>query len=143
MLPEDAIGDLRLDLVHAFTHSNLYECLVDADKVIREVPFVVGQNDIDQDVKLNIKQDDNKPIIQGMIDCIFIKDGKVSFIDYKTDAFIVRRGKTKEEVAETMMKKYEVQMQYYKKTLETILQQPVEGYLYFFQYGTKHIKESN
>lgn len=143
VLPEDAIGDLRLDLVHAFTHSNLYECLVDADKVIREVPFVVGQNDIDQDVKLNIKQDDNKPIIQGMIDCIFIKDGKVSFIDYKTDAFIVRRGKTKEEVAETMMKKYEVQMQYYKKTLETILQQPVEGYLYFFQYGTKHIKESN
>ena len=65
MLPEDAIGDLRLDLVHAFTHSNLYECLVDADKVIREVPFVVGQNDIDQDVKLNIKQDDNKPIIKG------------------------------------------------------------------------------
>src|SRR5699024_11056472 len=29
VLPEDAIGDLRLDLVHAFTHSNVYECLVD------------------------------------------------------------------------------------------------------------------
>ena len=54
----------------------------------------------------------------------------------------MRRGKTEDEVAETMKQKYEVQMQYYKNTLETILQQPVEGYLYFFQYGTKHIKEN-
>ena len=78
-----------------------------------------------------------------MIDCIFIEGDKVSFIDYKTDAFIVRRGKTKEEVAEMMKQKYDVQMRYYQNTLETILKKPVEGYLYFFQYGTKHIKENH
>lgn len=141
ILPTDALDDLQLDLIAQFTKSDLYTDLVNADKVLREVPFVVGQDDIDPSVSHDFKEDENKPIIQGMIDCIFMKDEKVSFIDYKTDAFIVRRGKTKDDVAEEMMKKYEVQMEYYKNTLETILQRPVEGYLYFFQYGTKHIKE--
>ncbi|WP_323702899.1 helicase-exonuclease AddAB subunit AddA [Mammaliicoccus sp. Dog046] len=141
ILPSDALEDLDLKLVEAFTESTLYDRLVKADKVYREVPFVVGQDDIDKGLTYNITDDDNKPIIQGMIDCIFVEGDKVSFIDYKTDAFIVRRGKSMDDVAEEMKKKYEVQMQYYKNTLETILQQPVEGYLYFFQYGTKHIKE--
>lgn len=143
ILPDDTIEDIDLSLIQGFIQSDLYTRLVNADKVFREVPFVVGQDDIDQGLTFNVSEDDNKPIIQGMIDCIFVEGDKVSFIDYKTDAFIVRRGKTEEEVAETMKQKYEVQMQYYKNTLETILQQPVEGYLYFFQYGTKHIKENN
>lgn len=143
ILPDDTLEDIDLSLIQGFIQSDLYTRLVNADKVFREVPFVVGQDDIDQGLTFNVSEDDNKPIIQGMIDCIFVEGDKVSFIDYKTDAFIVRRGKTEEEVAETMKQKYEVQMQYYKNTLETILQQPVEGYLYFFQYGTKHIKENN
>lgn len=143
ILPSDALEDLQLNLIVEFMKSDLYSRLVHADEVLREVPFVVGQNDIDDTVSFNITDSDNKPIIQGMIDCIFIEGDKVSFIDYKTDAFIVRRGKSIEEVAESMKKKYEVQMQYYQSTLETILQKPVEGYLYFFQYGTKHIKENN
>lgn len=142
ILPNDALEDLDLSLIQVFTKSDLYKRLVNADKVLREVPFVVGQNDIDQALTFDVTQKDNKPIIQGMIDCIFIEGDKVSFIDYKTDAFIVRKGKTKEEVAETMMQKYDIQMRYYKNTLETILKKPVEGYLYFFQYGTKHIKEN-
>ncbi|MFI3377945.1 helicase-exonuclease AddAB subunit AddA [Mammaliicoccus sciuri] len=143
ILPDDAMQDLDLSLIEVFTHSDLYKRLVDADKVMREVPFVVGQDDIDQGLSFDVSEKDNKPIIQGMIDCIFIEGDKVSFIDYKTDAFIVRRGKTKEEVAETMKQKYDVQMRYYQNTLETILKKPVEGYLYFFQYGTKHIKENH
>nr|WP_275589310.1 MULTISPECIES: helicase-exonuclease AddAB subunit AddA [unclassified Mammaliicoccus] len=143
ILPDDTLDDIDLSLIQGFIQSDLYTRLVNADKVFREVPFVVGQDDIDQGLTFNVSEDDNKPIIQGMIDCIFVEGDKVSFIDYKTDTFIVRRGKTEEEVAETMKQKYEVQMQYYKNTLETILQQPVEGYLYFFQYGTKHIKENN
>lgn len=142
ILPDDALEDIDLSLIEVFVNSDLYKRLVKADKVYREVPFVVGQNDIDQGLSFEVSEADNKPIIQGMIDCIFVEGDKVSFIDYKTDAFIVRRGKTEDEVAETMKQKYEVQMQYYKNTLETILQQPVEGYLYFFQYGTKHIKEN-
>lgn len=143
ILPDDAMQDLDLSLIEVFTHSDLYKRLVNADKVMREVPFVVGQDDIDQGLSFDVSEKDNKPIIQGMIDCIFIEGDKVSFIDYKTDAFIVRRGKTKEEVAETMKQKYDVQMRYYQNTLETILKKPVEGYLYFFQYGTKHIKENH
>ncbi len=143
ILPDDAMQDLDLSLIEVFTKSDLYKRLVNADKVMREVPFVVGQDDIDQGLSFDVSEKDNKPIIQGMIDCIFIEGDKVSFIDYKTDAFIVRRGKTKEEVAETMKQKYDVQMRYYQNTLETILKKPVEGYLYFFQYGTKHIKENH
>lgn len=143
ILPDDAMQDLDLSLIEVFTKSDLYKRLVNADKVMREVPFVVGQDDIDQGLSFNVSEKDNKPIIQGMIDCIFIEGDKVSFIDYKTDAFIVRRGKTKEELAETMKQKYDVQMRYYQNTLETILKKPVEGYLYFFQYGTKHIKENH
>ena len=124
-----------------FTKSDLYKRLVNADKVMREVPFVVGQDDIDQGLSFDVSEKDNKPIIQGMIDCIFIEGDKVSFIDYKTDAFNRRKGMTDDEIGQQLKQKYQIQMEYYRNTLETILKQPVQGYLYFFKFGMLTIDE--
>ena len=81
-------------------------------------------------------------IIQGMIDLIYIKDGCYYFLDYKTDAFNRRKGMTDEEIGQQLRERYRVQMQYYKDTLETILDTEVKGYLYFFKFKTLSIEDS-
>lgn len=70
-----------------------------------------------------------------MIDCVFKFDGHYYFIDYKTDKVISRLSRTTEETLAELKLRYEVQMNYYKKTLEVILDEPVTGYLYFFEAG--------
>ncbi len=70
-------------------------------------------------------------LLQGTIDCFFMEDdGTVVLLDYKTD-----RAKTRED-AETLAKKYDVQMKYYKRALADILgKEPDETYLYFMDCG--------
>ncbi|TBW84856.1 hypothetical protein, partial [Staphylococcus hominis] len=63
------------------------------------------------------------------------------FVDYKTDAFNRRKGMSDEEIGNQLKEKYQIQMTYYRNTLETILKRPVKGYLYFFKVGTLEIDD--
>ncbi|MEJ7157508.1 hypothetical protein, partial [Staphylococcus capitis] len=63
------------------------------------------------------------------------------FVDYKTDAFNRRKGLTDEEIGQQLKDKYQIQMKYYRNTLETILQTKVKGYLYFFKFGMLEIDD--
>ena len=84
-------------------------------------------------------EDEDVSIIQGMIDLIYESDGQFYFVDYKTDAFNRRKGMGDEEIGNQLKEKYQIQMTYYRNTLETILKRPVKGYLYFFKFGTLEI----
>lgn len=66
-------------------------------------------------------------LLQGTMDCFFCEeDGRIVLIDFKTD----RAGNRQE--AEEIAKRYYVQMKYYKKALEEILDEKVhECYLFF------------
>ncbi|WP_278926415.1 helicase-exonuclease AddAB subunit AddA [Staphylococcus auricularis] len=128
--PEDK-KDISYEDIIYFTHTSLYERIVHSDAVYRELPFVVNEAKVDQ-------IDDSSgdvSIIQGMIDLIFVEDGKYNFVDYKTDVFNRRKGMTDEEIGEQLRQRYQIQMTYYRNTLETILSQEVQGYLYFFKFG--------
>lgn len=137
IIEEDAKADIKYDDIMRFIESSLYLQIAQADKVYTELPFVVNQAKVDQ------LPEDNQDvsIIQGMIDLIFQKDGKYYFVDYKTDAFNRRKGMTDEEIGQQLKEKYQIQMKYYRNTLETILKQPVQGYLYFFKFGMLTIDE--
>ena len=137
IIEEDAKKDIQFEAVMNFIRSDLYMTITQADKVYRELPFVVNQARVDEMPEL----DEDVSIIQGMIDLIFLKDGQYYFVDYKTDAFNKRRGMTDEEVGIQLRDKYKIQMKYYKNTLETILNSKVYGYLYFFQFGQMSIEE--
>lgn len=102
--------DIQFEAVMNFIRSDLYMTITQADKVYRELPFVVNQARVDEMPEL----DEDVSIIQGMIDLIFLKDGQYYFVDYKTDAFNKRRGMTDEEVGIQLRDKYKVQMKYYK-----------------------------
>ena len=93
-----------------FIRSDLYMTITQADKVYRELPFVVNQVRVDE----MPESDEDVSIIQGMIDLIFLKDDQYYFVDYKTDAFNKRRGMTDEEVGIQLRDKYKIQMKYYK-----------------------------
>ncbi|SIJ99937.1 ATP-dependent helicase/nuclease subunit A [Mycobacteroides abscessus subsp. abscessus] len=137
IIEEDAKKDIQFEAVMNFIRSDLYMTITQADKVYRELPFVVNQARVDEMPEL----DEDVSIIQGMVDLIFLKDGQYYFVDYKTDAFNKRRGMTDEEVGIQLRDKYKIQMKYYKNTLETILNSKVYGYLYFFQFGQMSIEE--
>lgn len=130
IISEDAVKDIRIDDIKRFIQSDLYETIAHSDALYRELPFVVNQQDMEADQHVS-----DAAIIQGMIDVVFVKDEQYYFVDYKTDAFIRRRGMTDEEIGEQLKEKYRIQMKYYQKALETITGEHVSGYLYFFKFG--------
>ncbi|MBO1199498.1 helicase-exonuclease AddAB subunit AddA [Staphylococcus simiae] len=132
IIDDSAKQDIRITEIQTFINSDLYLKIAQADQVFRELPFVVNQAMVDN----MPEEDEDVSIIQGMIDLIFVKDGHYYFVDYKTDAFNRRRGMTDEELGQQLKEKYRIQMNYYRNTLQTILNTTVHGYLYFFKFGT-------
>lgn len=135
IIEDNAKQDIKINEIMQFIDSSLYKEIAQADKIYTELPFVVNQAKVDQ----LTEEDGDVSIIQGMIDLIYKKDGQYCFVDYKTDAFNRRKGMTDEEIGHQLKKKYSIQIKYYRNTLETILKQPVKGYLYFFKFGKLEI----
>ena len=130
IISEEAINDIQRDDVMRFINSDLYQRIAESDEIYRELPFIVNQHDLESET-----HDNDAAIIQGMIDVVYVEEGTYHFVDYKTDAFVKRRGMTDDEIGAQLKEKYRIQMQYYKKALETITDQHVSGYLYFFKFG--------
>ncbi|PTG56546.1 helicase-exonuclease AddAB subunit AddA [Staphylococcus chromogenes] len=130
IISEGAINDIQRDDVMRFINSDLYQRIAESDEIYRELPFIVNQHDLESET-----HDNDAAIIQGMIDVVYVEEGTYHFVDYKTDAFVKRRGMTDDEIGAQLKEKYRIQMQYYKKALETITGQHVSGYLYFFKFG--------
>ncbi|BGE82905.1 helicase-exonuclease AddAB subunit AddA [Staphylococcus petrasii] len=137
IIEADAKQDIQYEEIMRFVRSDLYMKIAQADKVFRELPFVVNQAKVDE----MPENDEDVSIIQGMIDLIYLKDGQYYFVDYKTDAFNKRRGMTEAEIGQQLREKYKIQMKYYQNTLETILGAKVSGSLYFFQYEEISVNE--
>ncbi|WP_165981039.1 helicase-exonuclease AddAB subunit AddA [Macrococcus lamae] len=114
-----------------YSHSKIYQMICEATAVYKELPFVIGKSYLTGEVLENAPMEQ---LVQGMIDCVFVYKGKYYFLDFKTDRFVERRGQTKEETAAHLKERYKVQMHFYKKALEEMVNEPVSGFLYFFEY---------
>lgn len=76
---------------------------------------------------------DDKILLQGAVDCFFERDGKITVVDFKSDA--IRRGEEAERA-----KLYEGQIAAYAGALEKLTEKPVvRKILYFFATGTAYI----
>nr|MCR5485356.1 PD-(D/E)XK nuclease family protein [Clostridiales bacterium] len=71
--------------VRAFFKSEAAKRIFSSEKVFREKRFTIEKNasDIHGDLPENTANE--KIIIQGMVDCAFVEDGKIVVLDYKTD----------------------------------------------------------
>ncbi len=95
-----------------------------AGKLHKEQPFVLGlpANRLRADFP-----EEEKVLIQGIIDVFFEEEGRYVLLDYKTDAV---------KTAEELVKRYHVQLDYYAEALEQFSQcRNTEKILYSFKLG--------
>ncbi|MDD6795652.1 MAG: helicase-exonuclease AddAB subunit AddA [Clostridiaceae bacterium] len=130
LLSEEEYKAIRIKKVFNFFKSNLGKRMLSAykngDKVYKELPFYTEISPIETDESLPEAIKDEKVRLQGVIDCFFYEGDNLILLDYKTD--YVEEGNEEE-----MIKKYTVQISYYKEALRKITGQEVkESYLYLF-----------
>ncbi len=131
-LPEEYFKVLKEQKLIHFLQTQLAYRMWKAERegnLYKEQPFVFG-------IAANRLQDefpeDEKVLIQGIIDVFFVENNEIVLLDYKTDVI---------ESLKDLWKRYEVQMDYYGEALTKLWQLPIkEKYLYSFyleKYGEK------
>lgn len=121
-LSEEQASAVSVEQIVAFFATDEGKHLCVAKEVIREFKFSIL---MDQDD--NNSGDDDKILLQGVVDCAVISDEGIDIIDFKTDCI------TKEKL-HSATEMYRVQLQTYAKALSKIYKKPVRSAkLYFFQ----------
>lgn len=133
MVGKDLLSQVQADsvdisMINGLLNSRLGIRMIKADRLNREVPFnmqiPVEEIIVDKEEN-NLKGE--TVLLQGVIDCYFEDNGEFVLVDYKTDS--VKDGKE-----DVVIKKYKLQMDYYKRALETITGKKVkERFIYLFR----------
>ncbi|WP_392486333.1 helicase-exonuclease AddAB subunit AddA [Haloimpatiens sp. FM7315] len=108
-----------------FFKSDLGKRMISSTEVKREIPFhlEIKSTEVYKNLPKEIYENE-KLMLQGIIDCYFIEGDNIILIDYKTDYV---------ESVFDIKEKYKIQVEYYSKVLEKITGMKVsEKYLYLF-----------
>lgn len=130
LLTEQEAESLDRGRLQNFLSGSLVERIINSDKVFREKKFTV---DIPaKEIYTELEDDFGETVmIQGIVDCAFIEDGKMIIVDYKTDRV---------DAQEKLKDRYSQQLSLYKYAMEKITGYKVMGtYLYSF-YLSKEIE---
>ncbi len=126
LFTEREAGLVKISAAVEFFSSELGKRLIASPKVEREKEF----NLVIEASKLIETPSDTPIMLQGIIDCCFIENGKWILIDHKTTR--VDKAHTPRTVAE----RYRRQLELYKTALERLTGLPVaEGYIYLISVG--------
>ena len=126
MTKED-ISKVRKDRIRAFFESETGREMAEADRngmLYKEQPFVIGvpASSVEEGFS-----EEETILVQGVIDAFFVRDGKVSVLDYKTDRV---------DSAEELIKRYKKQLEYYGDAVTKLTGMPVDRLLiYSFALG--------
>ena len=129
ILTKEQADSVNRHKIAEFFKSCIGKRMLDArNKLKREQGFYIYIGSSEIYPELSKEYDDEKIILQGIIDCYFEEDDGIVLIDYKTD-----RVKDNED---EIRKKYEIQLKYYKRAIERITDKKVkESYIYLFSSG--------
>ncbi|MEG1551139.1 MAG: PD-(D/E)XK nuclease family protein, partial [Oscillospiraceae bacterium] len=85
MLTDEEEKVLKTESIKAFFESNLYKRMKNSEQIFREQKFTITipLSEIKSEFKSGYEEE--SILIQGVIDCAFIENGKVVVVDYKTD----------------------------------------------------------
>jgi len=137
LLSREEFKGIKANKIFNFFESTLGKRMLEAYnkgfKIYRELPFYteISPLEIEDGLSENIKEEMVR--LQGVIDCFFYEGDNIILLDYKTD--YVEEGNEEE-----MLKKYTIQINYYREALSKITGKTVaESYLYLFHLD-KEIK---
>ena len=125
-IPEESLQKINTYWIRQFLDSPLASRMRKAEeqeKLFKEKQFVFGikANEVKEEF-----QSDELMLVQGIIDVYFEEEGELVLVDYKTD-------RIKEGEEQILISRYEVQLNYYQRALEQILQKKVkEKIIYSF-----------
>lgn len=123
-LSEEYFQAVRQDKILRFLESDLAQRMWAASrqgKLYREQPFVLG---IEAKRLTEEFPEDEKVLIQGIIDVFWVENGQIVLLDYKTDVI---------QSVQALTGRYGVQLEYYEEALTKLMTMPVkEKVLYSF-----------
>ena len=127
MLTKEYGGAVNVDKLLQFMQDPVAERMAKAQKegkLYKEQPFVLGV----EATRLSQEfPEDEKVLIQGIIDVFFVEDDGIVLLDYKTD---------KVDTPKELWDRYETQLDYYEEALCKLMDMPVkERILYSFGLG--------
>ncbi len=102
MITDDEQKIVPINKLIKFLESDLFYKMKNSSFIKRETPFILG---------IENKNDSEKTLIHGIIDCFFEYDGKLYLVDYKTDRVSANE-------AENFAQKYYFQLKIYKEAIE-------------------------
>ena len=114
---------VRLNEIELFRHSTLFEKMLAAKELYRELRFncTLPAADFTEDADKKALLENETVLVQGVIDCVILtEDGSLEVVDYKTDRL------TREELADpslakaTLVKKHALQLNYYRHAVKEI-----------------------
>ncbi|SEU03888.1 DNA helicase/exodeoxyribonuclease V, subunit A [Salinibacillus kushneri] len=114
-----------------FYQTEIGEKLLSAKEIVREIPFSLGipAEEVYADWETG-KEKGEVVLLQGVIDCLVQDNDSWILLDYKTDQM---PQELTEKDKENYKKRYQFQLQMYRRAVEQIWNQPVKkAYLYFF-----------
>lgn len=123
-LPEDEGKAVNVSAAKRFFMSSLAERIFASDNVMREKKFAALFPAKFFYPELTGEAAEEKIVVQGIADCVFVEDGKLVIVDYKTDTGVD---------AEALLDRYSAQLGIYREALSQALGMPVkETLLYSF-----------
>ncbi|MCL2837456.1 MAG: UvrD-helicase domain-containing protein [Oscillospiraceae bacterium] len=128
MLTNEQAGAVDVAAVARFFESPLGLRVRAAREIQKEVKFYmkVPAAEILPELS-NYVHSGEEILVQGVVDCYFVENGKLVIIDYKTD-------KVSDNSVFARAKEYKTALEYYARGLAEILEMEVgEKYLYFFE----------
>lgn len=116
LTPEEGAG-VKEAAISAFFESPLFRRIMQAEKVFKEQSFTIAKSVCDFDPAIPARFADEKTVVIGRIDLVFIENGEAVIVDYKTD-----RIKTLAELPS----RYRTQLGIYGEAVEKALGYPVK-----------------
>lgn len=124
-LSSEQVASLDHGRLQGFFDSELYRRLKTSERVLREYPFTFREEAATYDPAVTDR--DETLVVQGIADCVFVENGGLVIVDYKTD-----RVKSPDELC----LRYRAQLEVYARALSCVLELPVhECLLYSFALG--------
>lgn len=121
-LSENERQALDIEKLEIFFSNNLAKRIFNSEKVMREIKFATFVDA--KSIYPEITIDNENVYVQGIADCVFIENGNLIVVDYKTD-------QVKNE--QQLLKRYKNQLMFYCQALEKTYSMPVsECILYSF-----------
>ena len=129
IITEKEADAININKVYQFTKSKIWQEMTNAKEVQREKPFYINIP-----AKEIYKEDiDEKILVQGVIDLYYINEhDELILVDFKTD-YVENRNE------QILIDKYKIQLDLYKRALNSALDRKVDKVYIYSTYLEKEI----